>query len=197
MNRNDLIKEYDDWYRRKPHKWTSHKRNQFMLKVMRKYQAPTSVLDVGCGNGHTLAAIQGEYPDAQLYAMDISQEALALTNDKVSGAYLINEFLDQTEFDTAFDWVICMGVAEHFENLEPSLARLKELTGGFCYLEIPHCLSYSPGSETFRRLSCGSRQWEWHLTRETWEQLILAAGFEFVEVRTGNNPAWEFVYVLK
>ena len=197
MNRDKLIQEYDDWYKRKPHKWTSNERNRFMLDVLWEYPDPHCLLDVGCGNGHTLKAIQDVYPQTTLYAMDISQEALALTNNKVKGVYTVQSFIDQTTLGIRFDWVLCMGVAEHFENLLPSLERLKSLTGGYCYMEIPNCLSYSPGEETYRRLERGSRQWEWHLTRETWEELILAAGFEIVQELVGENPAWEFVWVLK
>jgi SAM-dependent methyltransferase len=197
MNRKDLIAEYDDWFRRKPHKWTSDKRNHFMLNVLSEYPDPGMVLDVGCGNGHTLQALDTQYPDAILYAMDISQEALALTSDKVKGVYTVHSFIDQTSLGLRFDLVLCMGVAEHFENLIGSLERLKSLTGGYCYMEIPNCLSYSPGEETYRRLARGSRQWEWHLTRETWEQHLYAAGFEIVQELVGENPAWEFVWVLE
>ena len=197
MNRKDLIAEYDDWYKRKPHKWTSAQRNNFVLDVLGRYPDPQILLDVGCGNGHTLKAVQNAYPQTTLYAMDISQEAIALTNDKVKGVYTVQSFVDQTSLGIRFDWVLCMGVAEHFENLLPSLERLKSLTGKYCYMEIPTCLSYSPGREKYRRLKKGSRQWEWHLTRETWEQHLYAAGFEIVEELVGNNPAWEFVWVLK
>lgn len=36
MNRDKLIQEYDDWYKRKPHKWTSQERNRFMLDLRRR-----------------------------------------------------------------------------------------------------------------------------------------------------------------
>ena len=197
VDRSNLVQEYDDWFLRKPEKWTSQERNWFMLNVLRKYDAPQALLDVGCGNGHTLQAVQEVYPECLLYAMDISQAALALTNDKVKGVYTVQSFVDQSDLDMKFDWVLCMGVAEHFENLLPSLKRVRKLTGGYCYMEILNCLSYSPGEAGFRRMARGSRQWEWHLTRETWEQHLYSAGFEFVEELVGDNPAWEFVWVLK
>ena len=62
MNRDKLIQEYDDWFRTKPHKWTSRERNGFMLDVLDRYPEPEMILDVGCGNGHTLKAIQDVYP---------------------------------------------------------------------------------------------------------------------------------------
>ena len=197
MDRKALIAEYDDWYKRKPKKWTSHARNLFMINKITQYPPPRNLLDVGCGNGHTLQAVQGVYPDCQLYGMDISREALALTRKKVEGIQTIHKFVDQADLKMKFEWVLCMGVAEHFEDLMPSLKRLKALTGSYCYMEIPHCLNYSPGEETYRRLSSGSRQWEWHLTRDTWEQHLYAAGFEIVEAITGENRAWKFVWVLK
>jgi malonyl-CoA O-methyltransferase len=197
MDRKLLEREYDDWYRRKPRKWTSHERNCFMIEHITQYPPPKILLDVGCGNGHTLEAVQGVYPDCQLYGMDISRRALRLTQEKVKDVHTVHAFVDTTSLDIKFDWVLCMGVAEHFEDLMPSLERLKSLTGGHCYMEIPHCLNYSPGPEEYRRLSCGSKQWEWHLTRDTWEQHLYAAGFEIVEAITGENRAWEFVWVLK
>lgn len=192
-----LIQEYDRWFRERPDIWVSPERNRFMLDAISQYPDPKMVLDIGCGNGHTLKAVQEHYPNCILYAMDISQEALALVEDKVDSVYAIHDFIDKTSLGLRFDWVLCMGVAEHFQRLGPSLRRMKSLTGGYCYLEIPNCLSYSPGEPGFRRLSCGSRQWEWHLLRQTWEEKLVRSGFEIVEALVGKDPTWEFVWVLK
>lgn len=37
MNRNELIAEYDNWYKRVPSKWTAPGRNDFMLQVLYGY----------------------------------------------------------------------------------------------------------------------------------------------------------------
>lgn len=197
MNRNELIAEYDNWYKRVPSKWTAPGRNDFMLQVLKRYPDPQSLIDIGCGNGHTLEVVQRRYPKCKLYGMDISQEALKLTQGKVKGAITEQAFVDQSTLELQFDWVLCMGVAEHFENMLPSLKKLKTITGKFCYMEIPNCLSYSPGDAVFRRLSIGSRQWEWHLTREMWEHNLYSAGFEIVEEIVGTGGVGEFVWVLK
>lgn len=192
-----LIAEYDRWFRERPDIWVSPARNQFMLNVIDQYPDPKMVLDIGCGNGHTLKAVQSYYPNCSLFAMDISEEALALVKDKVDSVYAIHDFIDKTSLSLRFDWVLCMGVAEHFQRLMPSLQRMKTLTGGYCYLEVPNCLKYSPGKHGFRRLDWGSHQWEWHLPREGWEEKLEEAGFEIVQSLVGEEPTWEFVWVLK
>lgn len=194
-----LIAEYDRYFLNDPDKWTGPKRNQFAEKVLEKYNiTPDYILDVGCGNGHTLKHFKGVYPDAELHGLDLSPVACEIARQNVEGSVISKGFVENANFDVLFDLILCMGVAEHFLDIKNGLRAMRKLLyeRELLYLEIPNCLQYDPGEEGYRRLSVGSRQMEWHLKRETWETLIIASGFTIIEAVKGLQPAWEFVWVL-
>jgi trans-aconitate methyltransferase len=198
MNRNDLVKEYDAYFTAEPGKWVSDRRNEYAVKAIECFNKnPVSILDVGCGNGHTLLAMQKRFPDAVLHGMDISPVACEIASKNVSGAGILNIFVEDCEITFTNDVVLCMGTAEHFVDPNAGLLALRRFTTGILYLEIPNNLKYSPGDEGYRRLSCGSRQMEWHLKRDTWEKMIKQAGFEIVASYTGHKPSWEFIWILR
>jgi SAM-dependent methyltransferase len=193
LNKQDLIKEYDDFYNGDNNKWTDDVRNDFAYRHLEWY-TPKRFLDIGCGNGHTIRYFQ-KYFDCEFYGLDLSP--VACTIARKTGATIEQGFIEDYEPDVMFDMITCMGVAEHFVDVHRGLTAIKSILDGVLYLEVPNCLSYSPGGPGFRRLERGSRQWEWHLPRETWEEKIKSAGFEIVENIKGNRPFWEFVWVLK
>lgn len=200
MNRQELVTEYDDYFKENPAKWTGLKRNRFAAGVITEYlNKPKRILDVGCGNGHTLKHFKRVYPDAKLYGLDISPVACKIASDNVRGSTIATGFIEDFDMGCEFDLILCMGVAEHFQDIEAGFAAMKRLLSkkGVLYLEIPNCLSYSPGEAGYRRLAGGSRQMEWHLSRPVWETIISQCGFEVVQSVTGDHPAWEFVWILR
>ena len=200
MNKDTLITEYDNYFKDNPGKWTGLKRNRFAAGVVTEHISnPKRILDVGCGNGHTLKHFKRVYPDAKLYGLDISPVACKIASDNVRRATILTGFIEDFDMGCQFDLILCMGVAEHFQDIEAGFAAMKRLLSkrGLLYLEIPNCLSYSPGDAGYRRLSVGSHQMEWHLSRLVWETIISQCGFEVVQSYTGERPSWEFVWVLK
>jgi SAM-dependent methyltransferase len=207
MDRVELIREYDAYYTEDPGKWTGAKRNRFAEQVLAQCDIhPRALLDVGCGNGHTLKHFGALYPQAELYGMDLSPVACSIARQNVKGSTILNAFVEEfSEPSLYFDLILCMGVAEHFLSLRAGFRAMRNLLSkqdpkykqGLLYLEIPNCLAYSLGEEGYRRLSCGSRQMEWHLPRERWEQIIQDTGFRIVKALTGKHPAWEFAWVLE
>lgn len=196
--RDELVKEYEAFYQQNPERWDAD--DSAICRMVSRYKpAPERVLDVGCGNGHTLAKMRDAFPKARLYGIDLSQEALRLASDKVSGGVFEQGFVEQYEPGMHFDVITVIGVAEHFIDLEKGLRCVAKLLAedGICYLESPNNLAYSPGSHIYRRLECGSGQMEWHLEREEWEQLIDKAGLEVLEAGCGNNVVNEFVWILR
>lgn len=199
MNKQDLVKEYDDYYTDNPRKWAVDARNQFAFEQIAKSsqgQEPKTILDVGCGNGHTLKYFGQKYPQASLFGIDISPVASRLAEAN-SGATVATCFIEDYKPEFGFDLVLCMGVAEHFADPLEGLKKIRALMpNGILYLEIPDNTTYSPGGEGYRRLSVGSRQLEWHWTRDTWESVILKSGFGILDRVEGLKPAWRLVWLL-
>ena len=192
----EITEEYNKRYRENPNKWSQPDRDIFMRDIITKMDAPESLIDVGCGNGHSLEFIDKLFPDTRLFGIDLSVVALEQMIEKVPRAIPIHDSIETIAGKMSFSASICLGTAEHFIDLKEGLKALRWITKDYCYMELPNNLSYSPGEYTLRKLTIGSQQWEWHLTREMWEDLFKEAGFSILESHTGNHVVWEFVWVL-
>ena len=203
MDKQSTIAEYDRYYRRKPEKWTSAERNEYARKVIEDYldDQPKSVLDVGCGNGHTLFYLHECWPKAKLTGFDLSSVAIETANAKLPDADLRVGFLDEMNFDHKFDCVILLGVIEHLEDIPASLQQLKAFLSknGIIYIEAPNPLAYegSTPEEGYRRVNFGNRQMEWHLKRQTWIDHFKTAGFEIAVNKIGPTPQTEYIFILE
>lgn len=196
--RSEVQKEYDALFKVKPNKWDNPDRSNFMINVLKKHiPNPKEVIDIGCGNGVALEVYSKYNPSPKLYGIDPSKEGIRLAKERVPNGYFTTE--EVFEDIKIFDLVVCLGVAEHVEDLSNFLKYLKNMVkpNGFCYFEVPHNLVYSKGPETYRRLTVGSKQIEWHFQREKWEELLLNSGFSIIERVIGSNATWEFIWVLQ
>lgn len=192
---SDTAAFYDAIYQKNPRKWSSVDRDYLAFKIMSDHPEPARLLDFGCGNGHTLVFFKIQWLNTQMTGVDISPVALELARQRVPDG----EFYTALP-DGAWDVILCMGVAEHFDNPAKELKVLGErlLPGGRLYLEAPNCLAYSPDkTEGFRKTHAGADQLEWHWRRESWERVIWNAGLEIVKGYAGGVPAWEFIWVLR
>ncbi len=160
-----------------------------------RYITPNTILDIGCGNGHTLKFFRSKYQYAELFGVDISPEAVRLAKEKTNAHVVCYKF---EEVSLPYcDLVLCMGVGEHFLFLREFLIKLAQ-SGKYVYLEVPNCLSYSNVKEEgFRETTKGAGQAEWHLYRKSWEKYIKEAGFEILESIKGPNAYTEFIWMLK
>jgi trans-aconitate methyltransferase len=203
MNRYALIKEYNKFYKRNPEKWTSDERDEVTYQNIAGYlkQIPWTVLDIGCGNGHTIAYLHKKWPETDFAGIDLSPEAIAIAKKKAPSAQFFEGFLDKIKSDRQFDVVILLGVAEHFEDIVPNLILVRKLINhnGIAYIEVPNCIAYPTSApvEGFRRVEFGSRQTEWHLLRETWEKHLSDAGLEIVQSLNGPHDPPEFIWIVK
>lgn len=195
---------YDDMYKGNPRKWECEDYDKLAFDILEKYyvwETPASLLDVGCGNGHTLEYFAKRWPLTEFTGLDISGEAIRLAQLRLPATHFINKSLREATFPDNYDCIILLGVAEHFEDLHNNLRYLRSLLNedGICYLECPNCIAYpeSEHIEGFRKTAVGTRQEEWHLFRPTWERYISEAGFEIVQSLNGLNQQTEFVWVVK
>jgi SAM-dependent methyltransferase len=197
-SREEIQQEYDKIYGENPNKWNTPRRINFMINELKKLNfEPKTILDYGCGLGFALEQFGNWFPEADLYGIELSKVGADLSAERNPKARITSE--DEFEDIKTFDLIACLGVAEHVEDLEPFFLDLKSRLNpnGLLYFEVPHNLVYSPGAHTYRRLTVGSRQIEWHFTRTRWETLLFGIGFNVVRRLKGEKASWEFVWILE
>jgi trans-aconitate methyltransferase len=198
-----MIGFYDRIYTDNPHKWSGEARDEFAFQALSSYSDPASLLDFGCGNGHTLRYFMNKWPETEYYGVDISGVALEIARRKVPTAKFFSTISMRKDYtDDAIpkvNIITMLGVLEHLQNLSDIPKIAEHLSpGGIMYVEVPNCLSYSNSKdEGFRKTTGGTGQVEWHLKRETWEVVFVGEGLEIVKSLTGLQPAWQFVWLLK
>ena len=197
------VEFYNKIYQDRPDKWDLTWRDGFAYYVLSRHtKPPETFLDIGCGNGHTIEYFNKKWPDTIYSGIDLSDEAIRLAEQRVSGAFFNCTSYDDYSSFQYYDVVVLMGVAEHFEDLVPSLRNLKKI-GKLIYIESPDCLSFdlangSPNKEEgFRETYKGAGQMEWHLKKSTWEEKIKFAGLEIVQFYPGEPYSSSFIWVLK
>lgn len=193
----DEVELYNKIYTADPHKWAAEWRNMGAFTTIAAHtNEPAMLLDVGCGNGHTIEYFNKRWKNTEYYGLDLSDVAVDLARKRVPDAMFACGTFEDAQLPYC-DVVIIMGVLEHFEDLDGALQNLK-ISGDLIYVECPNCLSYSNNkTEGFRTTHEGAGQIEWHLRRSTWEQHITDAGFEIVEFIVGFNAPTEFIWALK
>jgi trans-aconitate methyltransferase len=196
---DDLVLEYDQFYKLNPEIWDSPSIDDQACQIIQKHAIdPRLILDVGCGNGHSLLRMRLEFPKAKLYGIDLSGEAIRLASGKLPEAKFYQGRIEAFDPDIRFDVISVIGVVEHFIDIQKGLRSVARLMGegGLCYILAPNNLAYSSGEHTYRRLACGSGQMEWHLERDEWKQELLDAGFEIAGEYSGQTVADEFIWMV-
>ena len=203
----DLIEEYDVRFRADPLIWTSGEHDRFVHDLLTEFCRCSGralagrLLDIGCGNGHTLAHFsQRAGADLALAGLDFSPVGLELARERLPEAELrCCDFLAEAVPGDR-DFILSLGVFEHLEDPRPALRKAVSLLapGGVMYLDVPNGLwrGWSGRHEGFRRHASGSEQIEWHLRRASWKRLLGEAGVGVVAAIQGPVPWLEFVWLL-
>ena len=193
---------YNDLYSGNPDIWTKEYRDETAYLILSQHiLIPKTLLDIGCGSGHTIEYFSERLSQIDCYGVDLSDVAIELAKKRVPEATFVSGSYTEVEMPYC-DVVLLMGIAEHFEDLVGSLRGLKEY-GKHIYIESPNCLSYIPDSVPGFRTTAElvgantSAQREWHITRDSWEDKIREAGLKIIKGYTGPTPETEFIWVLK
>lgn len=101
---------------------------------------PSSILEVGCGEGFVLSALVDAGVTADLTGIDLSESAIADARERVGGRadVRVGDARDLAESDTTYDLVMMLEVLEHLDDPASMLPVLEHLSDRAVLLSVPH-----------------------------------------------------------
>jgi SAM-dependent methyltransferase len=95
----------------------------------------SSILDIGCGRGDVINAIQSNNAGLRVVGMDLSLDAL----EHVEPPSVLAHLPDAPFPDKRFDLVICLEVLEHIDDSQyrRSLEEIQRLAGRYIIIGVP------------------------------------------------------------
>jgi SAM-dependent methyltransferase len=174
---------FEALYQIEPTHFWFRARNHMIVEMLRRYFPNFSnLLEIGCGTGFVLAAIEEKFPAAQLIGADYFTEAFPYARERLRRAALRQLDARNIEYVSQFDVIGMFDVLEHIDEDEQVLQQLHKACrpGGGILLTVPqHPFLWSQFDE---RSS--------HARRYTWAQIserVQRAGFTLRRVTSFNS----------
>lgn len=99
-----------------------------LMRAMTDGLSPTSILDVGCGEGSLLVTLAQAHPGAALAGIEISENAAALARRGLPRAEISAFDVAKTRLPKTFDLVVCADVVEHIADDQAALDNIAAMT---------------------------------------------------------------------
>ncbi len=103
--------------------------------------APKTVLEIGCGEGHTTQLIL-EHSDAEVVSTDISEKIIRIAEEHIANQRVqfdvLNIYDAARQFDQQFDLIVCCEVFEHLDEPEMALVQLAKLNSANLIISVPN-----------------------------------------------------------
>lgn len=115
-------------------------RNALICWFLKRYLLDLKdYLEVGCGTGFVLSAVQGLFPEARLTASEYFVEGLKVASRRVHGARFVQMDARKIPYREAFDVIGAFDVLEHIEQDDVVLSELygSLKPGGVLLLTVP------------------------------------------------------------
>ena len=189
---------YDEHMRRSVAAFDDFYRN--VAKPIDRTKEPIAILDLGCGTGLELAPIFEKVPNAQITAVDLSQEMLAKLSekyaDKAGQIVLIQgSFLEFPIGQERWDYIVSVMAMHHLtpeEKLSLYRAIYEGLKPGGLYIEGDYVVTKDEEEEFlqryygFRQRNPDAANGAYHIDipfcPDTQLRLLLNAGFLTAEI---------------
>lgn len=112
------------------HKWNvewsyfTHTRHELIEYIEQQREDSFSVLDIGCGAGATLLEIGNQYPNAELYGLELNKDVVSIAQHYLN-IKQGNVENSNNPFAQQYDYIMCGDVLEHLHEPEKVLISLK------------------------------------------------------------------------
>lgn len=175
--------------------WLIGRFNAQLIRCLHACGNITSIFDVGCGEGFSLAMIKKSGSRAALSGIDYSDDALALGRKQFPDLNLKKgDIYALDAADRSIDLVLCTEVLEHLVKPETALSEIVRVSRRYVLVSVPHEPWFMLAN--FLRVKYVTR---WgnhpehinHWSRDSFVQLLRSAGLEIVSI---HNPfPWTMV----
>lgn len=131
---------FEDLYSLESNSFWFRSRNKLILAMMKKYFPNiNNFMEIGCGTGFVLSAIEREFPKLVLYGSEIFNTGLDYAVTRVSRADLFQMDARKIPFKDEFDAIGAFDVLEHIEDDVKVLNRMYQAVkpGGSIILTVP------------------------------------------------------------
>jgi 2-polyprenyl-3-methyl-5-hydroxy-6-metoxy-1,4-benzoquinol methylase len=153
--------------------------------------APGSALDAGCGEGETLARLDGRLPHDATAAIDLSEQAVRHAGDRIPWATASVASVTDLPFDDdSFDLVLCLEVLEHLSHPEAALDELARVSRGDVVVSTPHEPWFQLGSLLRGKYLSGLGNHPEHVNHWNRRTLPALLSTRFREVRPVGAFPW-------
>jgi ubiquinone/menaquinone biosynthesis C-methylase UbiE len=115
-------------------------RNRLVVWLLARYvPAPNHYLEIGCGTGFVLSAVQQAFPRSRLTGSEVLVEGLSLARRRVPTAELVQMDARRIPFASEFDAIGAFDVLEHIDDDQRVLHEVHRALrpGGAVILSVP------------------------------------------------------------
>jgi 2-polyprenyl-3-methyl-5-hydroxy-6-metoxy-1,4-benzoquinol methylase len=97
---------------------------------------PTSIIDVGCGEGFISNKIQSAFKESTLLGIDLNEKYIEFARRSFPNvSFAKKNLFTLTE---KYDLVLCTEVLEHLENPENALEKLVQISKKYVFVSVPN-----------------------------------------------------------
>lgn len=176
----------------KQHWWFVTKKDIILdtLNSHIELQKDSAVLDIGCGSGLMLNALDAL---ANTSGMDMSNEAIQFSKEIFNGSILQGWLPDNVPFPhESFDLITALDVVEHIDNDVGSLAEIRNQlkSGGKAIITVP---AYMFLWSSFDDMNEHKRRY----TLPELKQKLVSAGFQVEKISYFNSLLFPLVYLVR
>ena len=150
-----------------------------VMKEIERFR-PASLIDIGCGPGGFLCAVQKRFPDIQLNALDLSEEMVRETQERLgpSAVAIVGDSEHMPLESEQYEIVTCNMSIHHYPHAQDAVKEMYRILkpGGTLLLNDMDCASpiRALANWAFPRLPGGDVKM---YTRREITQMIQEAGF--------------------
>ncbi|MEQ1555490.1 MAG: class I SAM-dependent methyltransferase [Gallionella sp.] len=121
------------------HFWFLGRNKIVRERLLKFFQQPQKILEIGCGTGFVLANTRATYPHAQLSGSDIFTQGLSFAKQRVPSADFFQMDACDIPFIEEFDLVSAFDVLEHIDDDAAALGQIfaATKTGGGVVFTVP------------------------------------------------------------